>query len=360
MNTDQPTLHIAATKPSGKIAKLLSALDVDVVPIEEDEGNVDRYVISKRVAVERRTGGSFVVGIMDKTLFTSAVYLREHFRVPVLIVEGAVNYEYTGFHPQAVRGALSAMMLVYGISVVSTPSPEETAELLAMIAQQEQVGVPEISMIPKRKAADLPDLQRRVVEMLPGSGMVMARTLLQHFGSFERIFAAEPDDLTEVRGLGKKKAKAIHQVLHAEYEAVDTEQQIEDAIQADPSLLLTQPAALLARQHTIYIERDDRHVVDMVFVDSDADELILVELKRGPLRPEHERQLRRYLDHAPESKLLRPFLDAGTKLRGVLASVEPSGFAPKTPDVTAVTVDKTKVIDVLKRLREQRLAADDS
>ena len=87
MAIDLSQLTISATQPKGKVAKALAALGIHVVPIEEDEGNVDRYVLSKRVALERRTGGGFLKGIMEKTLFTSAIYLREHFRIPVLIVE---------------------------------------------------------------------------------------------------------------------------------------------------------------------------------------------------------------------------------------------------------------------------------
>ncbi len=103
-----------------------------VVPIEEDEGNIDRYVLSKRLVIERRTGGVFIKGIMEKTLFTSAIYMREHFANPVLIVEGGVNYDYTGFDSQAIRGALSSMMLLYEVNVVSTPDVDETVELIAI------------------------------------------------------------------------------------------------------------------------------------------------------------------------------------------------------------------------------------
>lgn len=104
-------LSIAVTQLDGKPAQKLSELGIAVVPIAEDEGNVDRYVLNQRLAVERRTGSSFLRGIQDKTLFTSAIYLREHFDLPILIVEGQINYEHTLFNPQAVRGALTAMML---------------------------------------------------------------------------------------------------------------------------------------------------------------------------------------------------------------------------------------------------------
>ena len=361
MSGNLSQLTVSTTKPKGKVARLLAALGIHVVPIEEDEGNVDRYVLSKRVALERRTGGGFLKGIIEKTLFTSAIYLRQHFRIPVLIVEGKVDYEYTGFDPRAVRGALSSMMLEYGINVLSTTDTQDTVELIAMMTRQEQIGIPEISLIPKRTAADLPDQQRRIVEMLPGCGRVMARDLLQRFGSVKRVLNATEAELLEQRGIGGRKAKQIVRVLNAEYEAVDTERNLEDAIAAEPKLLFRQRVKLLDRQHHIFTEvvgdptaRPVKHIIDMVFLDPKANEVILVELKRGRLAREHVRQLRRYLDHARESKLLRPLLDKGARTRGVLATVEPCELKTGDPDISTHIVDKRRAIAVLKRLRQKR------
>jgi ERCC4-type nuclease len=355
MNMNQPELTISVTKPKGKPALMLAEMGITILPIEEDEGNVDRYVLSRRLAVERRTGDGFLQGIVDKTLFTSAIYLREHFEIPVLIVEGQVDYAYTSFSSQAVRGALSSMMLVYGVSVLYTPDVEETVALIAMMARQEQVGIPEISLVPKRKAADLSDMQRRIVEMLPGCGMAMARELLQHFGSVKRVVNAAEAELRSVQGIGAKKAAEMVRVLNAEYEAVDTERQLEDAIEAEPGLLFDRPVVLLERQHQVLADQGERHIVDMVFWDGEAGELFLVELKRGRLTREHEEQLRRYLDHADRSPLLSPFLEAGAKLRGILATVEDCEFAPRAPDVSVRIVDWEQTIQVLKRLRDRRL-----
>jgi ERCC4-type nuclease len=357
MSESPPHLSISATKPSGTPAAMLAEMGISISAIEEDEGNVDRYVLSKRLAVERRTGSGFLRGIMDKTLFTSAIYLRQHFQLAILIVEGEVSYEYSGFNPQAVRGALSAMVLQYEITLLSTPNIDETVKLIAMMARQEQLGIPEISLIPKRKASDLADLQRRVIEMLPGSGMVMARQLLQHFGSVRRTVNATDEELRGLRGIGAKKAREMHKVLTAEYEAVDTERDLEDAIEAAPEILFEQPITLLARQHYIFTEEKERHIVDLVFHDTQSNQLILVELKRGRLDKQHCRQLRRYLDNAHKSKLLNSFLDGGASLRGVLASVEPSSFRPKDKDISVCFVDLRRTIEVLKKLRDQRLTS---
>jgi ERCC4-type nuclease len=352
---DLSELIISATKPRGKPARLLRELGFTVRPVEEDEGNVDRYLLSERLAVERRTGSGFLRGVTDKTLFTSAIYLREHYAMPILIVEGEVNYEYTRFDPQAVRGALSSMMLSYGLSVLSSPTLEDTVALIAMMARQEQVGIPEISLIPKRKATDLADMQRRLIEMLPGCGRVMARDLLQHFGSVARVLQATEEELRGVRGVGAKRAAEIHRVLNAEYESLDTERDLEEAIAAAPELLFGRPTALLARQHGI-TAGEARHVVDLVFLDPEAEELILVEVKRGRLRQEHCQQLRRYLDSAHESRLLRSFLGKGVSIRGVLVTAEAGEFRPRDPAVSVHIVDPRQAIEVLKRIRSARFA----
>ena len=353
---DLTSLTVQVTKPRGQPARRLADQGLRIVPVVEDEGDMERFVISERLAVDRRTRSSFLNGILDKTLFTSAIYLREHFALPVLIVEGSLEDEYRGFDPQAVRGALSSMVLEYGLSVIRTADLDETVQLLIMMIRQEQIGIPEISLIPKRTAKSLPDMQRRVVEMLPGCGRVMARELLQHFGSIGRIVSASVEELRELRGIGLKKAREMQQVLAAEYGAVDTEKQIEDAIETEPALLLPGPVALVARQHHIYDDEHDRHIVDMVFNDAAANATILVELKRGRLESGHREQLRRYLDHARESSVIRRYLDGGSSLRGVLASPEPGKLTSRYDDITIQELDPARIIAVLNRLRRERCA----
>jgi NAD-dependent DNA ligase len=247
------------------------------------------------------------------------------------------------------------MMLEYGINVLATTDLDETAALLGMLARQEQIGIPDISLIPKRKAVDLADLQRRVVEMLPGCGRVMARELLQTYGSVERLVHATERGLQQVRGIGRKKAAEIYKVLHAEYAALDTEKNLEDAIEAEPELLLDSSYTLLARQHYIFSEGEQRHIVDLVFVNEAGGELVLVELKRDKLNSEHETQLQGYMEHAAESPVLKACLDTGCVLRGVLATAEQCVYKPKKKDISTVIVDEQRVIEVLKRLRFKRL-----
>jgi ERCC4-type nuclease len=350
-----PHLVVHATKPKGVVARSLLAQGVEVLPIDDDEGPVDRYVLGPHVAADRRTRNGFLNGILDKTLFTSAIFLREHFDVPLLIVEGGVAPNYRSFSPDAVTGALSSMMLEYGLSVVCTTDATQTTHLLNTMARQAQHGIAEISLVPKRSAATLPDLQRRVVEMLPGCGRVMARELLQRYGSMRGIVDASASELRQIRGIGAKRADEIRRVLTAEYESLDTELQIEDAIEAHPALLFSEePVTLVARQHRIRDDGVDRHVVDLVFHAPGSQELVLVELKRGRLEPAHRVQLRRYLEIAPESPLLGRYVAAGCRLRGVLASPDPGAWRCSDADISVVRLCPDATLQALRSLRRPR------
>ena len=144
-------------------------------------------------------------------------------------------------------------------------------------------------------------------------------------------------------------------MLHAEYRAVDTERNLEDAIEAEPSVLFEEDVELIARQHVITTGPRERHIVDLIYYVPDRNELVLVELKRGTLTAEHEAQLTRYFGVVAESALLRSYLERGAMLRGMLATVTPGDYVPDSPRVSAVVVEEDVVIGVLSRLRRDRV-----
>ncbi len=47
---------------------------------------------------------------------------------------------------------------------------------------------------------------------------MLAKRLLEHFGTPEKIMCASEKDLQQVHGIGKEKAKAIRRVLSGTYE----------------------------------------------------------------------------------------------------------------------------------------------
>ena len=63
----------------------------------------------------------------------------------------------------------------------------------------------------------LRERQQFVVEGLPNVSAVLAKRLLDHFGSIKGIVNASDDELQEVAGVGKNIASEIIELLNARY-----------------------------------------------------------------------------------------------------------------------------------------------
>lgn len=200
----------AGNRVTGRLLKL-------GLEVETERLHVGDYQLSDRLIVERKTALDFLQSIADKRLFNQALEMAEKFEKRVLIVEGGRLYTSRGFHPNAVKGALCAMPVSFGISVLQTRTPEETASLIATMAKQEQVGTRAISLRPKRKALTLSQQQEYIVEALPGVGPKLSKALLQRFGTIEKVFTADEQELEQVALIGPKKARALRGVLSAPY-----------------------------------------------------------------------------------------------------------------------------------------------
>ena len=173
------------------------------------------YVLSGRVAVERKTSADFAASILDRRLFIQAEALGKAFDLVIYLIEGSSLCEACNLHPNAIRGALSYLSVLCGFSVVRSEGPEDTARLIATMARHEQHGLGyEISLHSKRRSVS-PRLQMRyLVEDLPGIGPRLAEALLGYFGTLRDLFTADEKSLREVPGIGAKRAHSIFGLLN--------------------------------------------------------------------------------------------------------------------------------------------------
>ena len=187
--------------------------------IEVKQLEVGDFILSDRVGVERKTVGDFLQSLVDKRLLEQAKQLGESFERPILILEGEGLFSRRAIHPNAIRGALAALAVDFGVSILPARDEEETAAMLMTIARREQIEqAREVSIRGERKALTLPEQQRFVVEGLPGVSAVLAKRLLEHFGTVEGVMSASERELQEVRGIGKEKAREIRKVLESLYQ----------------------------------------------------------------------------------------------------------------------------------------------
>ena len=188
--------------------------------VSEQQLHVGDYLLSKRVAVERKTVGDFISSIVDGRLFKQLGELKENFAYPVLIIEGNGMYETDRkVHHNAIRGAIAAVAIDFNIPILWTQNALETAEMLIAIAKREQLDNGRKNAVRgRKKARSMNDRQEILIAGLPQVNTSTAKKLLKHFGSPEKVFTASEDDLKNVEGIGPKMAKKIRHVIKKNYE----------------------------------------------------------------------------------------------------------------------------------------------
>lgn len=193
------------------IIRELKRYDLQVREVVLEVGD---FVISQRVVVEHKTTRDFTRSILDGRLFEQAQALATSFELPVLVVEGE---ELHGIAPNALAGAIASLLLDFGLSLVRVKDASEAARLIYWLAKREhEQGRKPVSKSCK-KPKELYKLQECVVKSLPGVSTVLARRLLEHFKTVQEVFTASQSELQRVKGIGRKLAKRIRNVLVREY-----------------------------------------------------------------------------------------------------------------------------------------------
>ncbi len=186
--------------------------------LEKKMLEVGDYILSDRVAVERKTTKDFVTSIIDGRLFEQLKNLKDNFEAPILVVEGNGLYSNENVNPNAIRGALAAVAVDFSMPLIWTKTPRETAEYIILLAKREQFKEKRsIRLRIEKKPKTIKELQEYLIAGLPGVDTVKAKALLEYFKCPEFVFTASEKELRKVRGIGKELAKKIRQVIGEDY-----------------------------------------------------------------------------------------------------------------------------------------------
>jgi ERCC4-type nuclease len=180
--------------------------------IDTRQLDIADFVLSDRIAVERKTAEDFIDSLVDGRLFDQLKRLKEYPR-PFMILEGDGLSTGRNVSPEAIMGAVASITVDYGVPILQTRTPEETARFLLAVAKREQgragrhVGVRSAPA-----TANDDDVSLAILGGIPGVSQVRAQTLLLAFGSVGGVLAASETDLASVDGVGPKIA---HNIRHA-------------------------------------------------------------------------------------------------------------------------------------------------
>jgi DNA excision repair protein ERCC-4 len=211
MDDNQHHIAIIADdrEPQNGVLKYLTERpDVDVAINRLFIGD---YLADNRLLFERKTIHDFAISIIEGRLFKQAARLSGARHRGVLILEGTGNdLARTGVRREALQGALITVSLIFGIPVLRSLEPLETANLMVYAARQIQsiaLGACQKrgGYRPKTKQGR----QKYILQGLPGIGPERARRLIERFSSVERVMAASVEDLQSVDGIGKDIAEKI-------------------------------------------------------------------------------------------------------------------------------------------------------
>jgi ERCC4-type nuclease len=177
--------------------------------------DIGDFICSNRVCVERKSHSDFVSSIIDGRIFEQAQNMRDNFEKPVVVIEGSSDRQIS---ENALKGAVASLLLDFGVSLVNTKNPCDTAKTLFWMARREQTDMRGIiKSNTAKKPKDVKRLQEFIVSSIPGISTTIAKRMLSKFGAVERIFHASEKELMEVDGVGEKLAKKIRNVLTITY-----------------------------------------------------------------------------------------------------------------------------------------------
>jgi Fanconi anemia group M protein len=207
-------------KPAGKIVIVSDYREKEVIEylkklgatVNEQALEVGDHICSEAVGIERKTYDDFVSSIIDGRVFEQAEALKKNFEKPVVVIEGYSNRQ---INENALKAAVASLLIDFNVSLLSTKNPLDTARTIFWIAKKEQVAGSGISIRVGKKPKEMKKLQEFIVASIPGISTVLAKKLLQQFGSIEKIVTADIADLQKI--IGKKKGETVKKVLTAKY-----------------------------------------------------------------------------------------------------------------------------------------------
>ncbi|MFH1915874.1 MAG: DEAD/DEAH box helicase [Nanoarchaeota archaeon] len=213
--TDEPQIKIYTDyreKGSGLLKELLSrGADISLKRLE-----VGDYLLSERVCVEIKKVPDFVDSILDGRLLSQMKDIRQYER-PLVIIEGEEDlFSQRNIHQNAILGMISTITIGFNIPLIRTKNHRETAAFLLVTAKQEQIPSA-AHQFHTAKPLTIKEQQEFIISSFPGIGTILAKPLLEAFGSVENIIKATEEELRQVPLIGPIKAKRIKDVLTFPY-----------------------------------------------------------------------------------------------------------------------------------------------
>ncbi len=212
-DAQKPTIYVDTREFRSDVVKYLS----ENYSIVSKQFEVGDYIISDRIAIERKKVDDFLDSLKDGRLFSQMVEMRRNYEIPILVIEGESLF-IRGFHENSIYGALASIISDYKIPIIFTRDARETAKFIEALMKRELGERGEVSLRKEKRAMSTQERQRYIIESLPNVSAKLSQRLLEHFGSVKDVINAEVGELIQVKGIGRKTAEEIYDIVNKKYE----------------------------------------------------------------------------------------------------------------------------------------------
>ena len=215
MSITSPAIRIVIDDRERSPAVLAALRTFEGVESRVARLDIGDYAVGPNLVVERKTVSDFVQSVIDGRLFRQARRLsRSSSGLRFLVLEGADrDLRKAGLSLHAVHGTLITLTLVFGLPVLRTQGPVETAHLLVIAGRQLRRRMTSPLRLHPSVNAPARSAQLRMLLAIRDIGPLRASALLEHFGSIRSLSAATVDELAAVQGIGLRTARTVHWAL---------------------------------------------------------------------------------------------------------------------------------------------------
>jgi len=172
------------------------------------------YEVDASCVFERKTMLDLAESLKDGRLFAQARRLVNSRCPAALILEGrGGDLIGSQMRRESLQGALVSLTLVFGLPVLRSFGPEETARLMVYAARQLRRHASPVHLHHGSRPRTKRRMQLRILQSLPGIGPARAQQLLEHFGSVEAVMTASAKQLEVLPGIGESTSTRIRWAL---------------------------------------------------------------------------------------------------------------------------------------------------
>ena len=207
------------------------------VQLIESSLKAGQYMITDQCVIWHMTAAELVRMTADKTIFRKILEFKRTTAEPIVLIEGDPLTQAQAVSTGALRGALTFVAMHNRVPLLTASDTKEVAELIYVMTNQAQNGMglslseptPAEVASPEGTSGgtngsngsfpkDPAELQEYILRALPEVGPATAKAMLKKYGNLRSVFTASAKELTQVEGIGPKKAKKIAEFVDAKFE----------------------------------------------------------------------------------------------------------------------------------------------